>query len=102
MMIKAKTPVIIKRDWRLICSSILIGFAHCVCIILLLISGITIILRYTDLMLSYSVSAAQLLQLNYSLPIFTGSAVFLFLYSSKVSDLIKKWLHVKTVEPLFK
>ncbi len=38
--------------------------------------------------------------MNYSIPIFAGTAIYLLAYTYKLEDLIKKMFNVKNVPPL--
>ena len=95
-MVQAKKPVSIPH-WKVRCVSIATLCAHTLSAIILIISGITILVYYSYIMLGNLPSPVQLLQLNYSIYLFGGSAVFLFLYSTKLKERIEDWLGIKRV-----
>ena len=88
------------RSKRAIMASILLTAIHLICFIFLVVSIFTILTQYSLIIFGKSPSDIEKMALDYSIPIFVGSALFLLVYQNKVGDLIKKICLVEKVPPV--
>lgn len=100
MMVRALKPIKEKRDYRVLCASLLLSSIRAVSIILLFVSAGVIIINYLDLVLGLQPSVIGVEQMNYSIDIFVGCGLFLITYSYEAERIIKNLFRVRDVPPI--
>lgn len=83
---------------KAIFCSVLIRVTYLILAILLIVSGLVIIIQYSLIVLEYTPNTIQKMKLDYSITIFTGSAIFLLIYRHKFKEIVDSILDVKDVE----
>lgn len=99
-MVKAQEPKKSTPELKTICASGLISLIHAISVIFLIISGFVIVQQYCLIILGNSPNQIKKMALDYSITIFTGSAIFLLVYIHKFKEIVKSIFDVKDVEPI--
>lgn len=89
-MVKPKLAKNALDSWKVLSASLLLGGIHLVCVSLLLVSTSIILSQYVQIILGNRPTDMQKMSLDYSIPIFTGTALFLLAYQYQVEALVRK------------
>lgn len=98
-MVKARKPVEKTHALAKSCLA-LIGIVHAAAVILIVVSGSIIIWNYYSIISGNLPTEIEKIQLDYSISIFAGAAIYLLVYAYKTEEIIKTLFHVKEVPPI--
>ena len=101
-MVKALPPIEVSASLRTKLVSGLITIVRLVVIVFLIVSGLTVILQYSQVMLGTHPSDIEKMRLDYSMSVFAGTVLFLLIYQFKFEDIVHDIFNVKRVKPLDK
>jgi len=78
----------------------LIAIVRFMVIVFLIISGLTVIFQYSQIMLGILPNSIEKMRLDYSMSVFAGTVLFLFIYQIKFEDIVHEIFNVKRVRSL--
>ncbi|MBS3061553.1 MAG: hypothetical protein J4215_03150 [Candidatus Diapherotrites archaeon] len=99
-MIKPKTPIQKPLALKDLFCSLFIWFLSVLSVLVLIISGVEILLVYWVLLQGHTLNEVQKTMIDYSMPIFAGSGLFLLIYQPIARKLMLSVFRVKKVKKI--